>query len=435
MIHRIDASHAQFDQQLAALLDFPEKDRSSIVRIVREIIVDVRSRGDHALVELSNRFDKRAVQNMDQLIVDKSRLERAFRALESHKAEALRFSADRIRRYHEEQLKAGFKSWEFEDNLGNKLGQRVRPMHSVGLYAPGGKAAYPSTVLMTAIPARVAGVKELILCVPMPKGEENDSLLAAAHLAGVDCVFSIGGAQAVAALTYGTESVPRVDKIVGPGNIFVATAKEMVFGDVGIDMIAGPSEVVIVADDGADIECIIRDMFAQAEHDEMAQAILISPSLALLSAVNSRLPGILVNEPRREIIERSLSDRGALIQVADISEALKVANKIAPEHLQLAFEDARTYLDQVTWAGAVFLGTDTAEVVGDYSAGPSHVLPTSGSARFASPLGVYDFQVRSSVVECSAEGIVQLNSAAAIIADEEGLSAHAAAARSRFKGR
>nr|MCS5564730.1 histidinol dehydrogenase [Methylococcales bacterium] len=340
----------------------------------------------------------------------------------------------RIRVYHEKQLKASGGSWDFEDDLGNRLGQRIRAMSRVGLYAPGGKAAYPSTVLMTAIPAHVAGVGELILCVPMPNDEENEVLLAAAWLSEVDLVLSIGGAQAVAAMAYGTESIPKVNKIVGPGNIFVVTAKEMVFGDVGIDMIAGPSEVVIVADDSADLDCVIRDMFAQAEHDEMAQAITISASERFLAAIETRLPDILVNESRREIIERSLSDRGALIQVSDLPEAFRVANRIAPEHLQLALTDARDHLDQVTWAGAVFLGVNTAEVVGDYTAGPSHVLPTSGTARFASPLGVYDFQVRSSVIECSAEGSVHLYRAAAIIADQEGLSAHAESARSRVKG-
>ena len=434
MIRQLDVSQPDFDSELTDLLDFGQEDRSALAGTVRAIINDVRDRGDLSVVELTNRFDGRAVKSMTDLIVERSRLEQAFDTLDPLIAESLQFSAERIRKYHEEQLRAGSASWEFEDEMGNRLGQRLSPMSRVGLYAPGGKAAYPSTVLMTAIPAQVAGVEELILCVPMPKGEENKLLLAAAYLAGVDLVFSIGGAQAVAAMAYGTESVPKVNKIVGPGNVYVAMAKEMVFGDVGIDMIAGPSEVVIVADESVDVDCVIRDMFAQAEHDEMAQAITISPSTSLLTAIRARLPEMLMKEPRREIIERSIADRGALIQVADLTEAIAVANRIAPEHLHLALDDARDYLEQVTWAGAIFLGADTAEVVGDYSAGPSHVLPTSGTARFASPLGVYDFQVRSSVIECSTEGSVLLNRAAAIFADEEGLSAHAESARSRVKG-
>ena len=434
MIRRLDSSQPDFNTALTTLLGFSVEDQSDVTETVRRIIRDVRLRGDSSVVELTNRFDGRSAENMTDLIVDKSRLENAFNNLDPLIAEALKLSADRIRLYHEQQLRASGASWDFEDDLGNRLGQRIRAMSRVGLYAPGGKAAYPSTVLMTAIPAHVAGVQELILCVPMPNDEENEVLLAAAWLSEVDLVLSIGGAQAVAAMAYGTESIPKVNKIVGPGNIFVVTAKEMVFGDVGIDMIAGPSEVVIVADDSADVDCVIRDMFAQAEHDEMAQAITISASERFLAAIETRLPDILVNESRREIIERSLSDRGALIQVSDLPEAFRVANRIAPEHLQLALTDARDHLDQVTWAGAVFLGVNTAEVVGDYTAGPSHVLPTSGTARFASPLGVYDFQVRSSVIECSAEGSVQLNRAAAIIADQEGLSAHAESARSRVKG-
>lgn len=307
-------------------------------------------------------------------------------------------------------------------------------MKRVGIYAPGGKAAYPSTIIMTAVPAKVAGVEELVLCVPVPGGEENETLLAAAWLSGMDRVVSIGGAQAIAAMAYGTETVPAVNKIVGPGNIYVATAKEMVFGDVGIDMIAGPSEVVIIADDSADADCVILDMFAQAEHDEMAQAIVISASEALLEKIRNRLPEMLEDQVRRDIIGQSLGDRGALILASDLGNAAEIANRIAPEHLQLAITEARNTLDLIESAGAIFLGVGTAEVVGDYTAGPSHVLPTSGTARFASPLGVYDFLNRSSIIECSAEGTVQLNRAAAIIAQEEGLSAHAESALARVKG-
>jgi len=434
VIRRLVSSNPNFNSALTKLLKFSDADQADISETVRQVIKDVQFRGDSSVIELTNRFDRRSVENMRELIVEKSRLESAFNKLDPLIADALELSAGRIRRYHEQQLRACGASWDYTDELGNRLGQRICAMSRVGLYVPGGKAAYPSTVLMTAIPARVAGVEELVLCVPMPNGEANEVVLAAAWLSEVDVVLSIGGAQAIAAMAYGTQSVPKVSKIVGPGNIFVSKAKEMVYGDVGIDMIAGPSEVVIIADDSADVDFIVRDMFAQAEHDEMAQAITISPSEQLLAAVEMRLQEMLVNEPRRKIIGRSLSERGALIQVSDLSESFQVANRIAPEHLQLVLIDAREHIDQVDFAGAVFLGVNTTEVVGDYTAGPSHVLPTSGTARFASPLGVYDFQLRSSIIECSAEGSVQLNRAAAIIADAEGLSAHAKSARLRIKG-
>ena len=434
MIRHLNSSHPDFDRALTSLLESTKVDRFDVSETVKQIIEDVQIRGDKAVVELTNRLDGRSAEDITDLIVDKSRLEQAFNGLDPLVADALVLSEERIRKYHEQQLKVGAASWDFTDSLGNKLGQRVHPMSRVGLYAPGGKASYPSTILMTAIPARVAGVEELILCVPMPKNEENEVVLAAAWLSKVDHVVSIGGAQAIAAMAYGTESIPSVNKIVGPGNVYVATAKEMVFGDVGIDMIAGPSEVVIVADESADVECVISDMLAQAEHDEMAQAITISVSQELLSAIEIRLPDIMTNKPRGEIIRKSLSDRGALIKVRNLSEAFRIVDRIAPEHLQLALINAREYLDQIKWAGAIFLGVDTAEVVGDYTAGPSHVLPTSGTAKFASPLGVYDFQVRSSVIECSAEGSVHLNRAATIIADAEGLKAHAESANLRAKG-
>ena len=434
MIRRLDSIQPDFNSALTKLLEFSKVDQSDVAETVKTIIDDVRARGDISLVELTNRFDRRMVSDIKELIVDKARLEKAFNGLDEQTRTALKVSADRIRQYHQKQLDAGARSWDFTDSHGNRLGQRVRPMNRVGLYVPGGKAAYPSTVLMTAIPARVAGVEEVVLFVPMPDGAESELLLAAAWLSEVNLVLSIGGAQAIGAMAYGTESIRKVDKIVGPGNVFVAVAKEMVFGDVGIDMVAGPSEVLIIADDTADVECVIKDMFAQAEHDEMAQAIIISASQKLLSDIESRLPAMLVRQARREIIEQSLYQRGALIQVTDLPEAFKIANMIAPEHLQLAVADAREYLDQINWAAAVFLGVNTAEVVGDYTAGPSHVLPTSGTARFSSPLGVYDFQVRSSVIECSESGSVELNRVAAIIADAEGLLAHAESARSRAKG-
>jgi histidinol dehydrogenase len=396
----------------------------------------VRVRGDEALVELTNRFDGQSVSDMAALSIGQDQLLEAYESIDDLVRDALIESADRVREYHEHQ-KASIASgdgWRYTDNMGNHLGQNIRPMSRVGIYAPGGKASYPSTVIMTAIPAQVAGVNEMILCVPTPGGELNPTLLAAAHLCGIEHVFSLGGAQAIAAMAFGTEAVPKVDKIVGPGNIYVATAKEMVFGKVGIDMIAGPSEVVIVADDSADPNWVILDMFAQAEHDEMAQAIVISPSEKLLGVIAQQLPIKLAQQKRRSIISEAISSRGALIKVKDLDEAFEIVNKIAPEHLQLAIDAPEAWLPNVEHAGAVFLGVDTAEVVGDYTAGPSHVLPTSGTARFASPLGVYDFQTRTSIIQCSREGAVKLSRAAAILASEEGLYAHAESALARVKG-
>jgi histidinol dehydrogenase len=396
----------------------------------------VRVRGDEALVELTNRFDGQSVSDMTALILGQDRLLEAYESIDQLVRDALIESADRVREYHEHQ-KASMASgdeWRYTDNMGNHLGQNIRPMSRVGIYAPGGKASYPSTVIMTAIPAQVAGVNEMILCVPAPDGELNPTLLAAAHLCGIKQVFSLGGAQAIAAMAFGTETVPKVDKIVGPGNIYVATAKEMVFGKVGIDMIAGPSEVVIVADDSADPKWVIQDMFAQAEHDEMAQAIVISPSEKLLEVIAEQLPIKLAQQKRQPIISEAISRRGALIKVNDLNEAFEIVNKIAPEHLQLAIDAPEAWLPNVQHAGAVFLGVDTAEVVGDYTAGPSHVLPTSGTARFASPLGVYDFQTRTSIIQCSRQGAVKLSRAAAILASEEGLYAHAESALARVKG-
>lgn len=436
MISILDSSSPEFADGLTQLLAFAEEDQAEVRTAVQNIIRDVRERGDAAVVELTNRFDSQSAESMAQLSLDAADLKSAYESLDPLIRDALNESAARVRAYHEAQLNAMGKGehWQYEDDLGNRLGQRVNAMARVGIYAPGGKAAYPSTVIMTAVPARVAGVDEVILCVPTPGGEVNPTLLAAAHLSGVNRVFAVGGAQAVAAMAYGTDSIPRVDKIVGPGNIFVATAKEMVFGDVGIDMIAGPSEVVIVADDSVDPDWVIQDMFAQAEHDEMAQAIVISDSDTLLQKIEARLPEMLSRQTRGAIISKSIKDRSALIRVPDLDQAFDVVNRIAPEHLQLALADAGQYVDKVRHAGAVFLGADTTEVVGDYTAGPSHVLPTSGTARFASPLGVYDFQTRTSVIQCSREGAVRLNRAAAIIAVEEGLDAHAESARFRVKG-
>lgn len=436
MIRELDSTSASFSDQLNDLLSIGEEDRREIRRTVAAILEDVRTRGDASVIELTNRFDQRSVDNMNDLTLGRDQMEQAYAGLDPLVRDALNESAARVRRYHEEQLAAlGSKDgWQYEDDFGNRLGQRVNAMQKVGIYTPGGKAAYPSTIVMTAVPASVAGVEEIVLCVPMPGGEVNDVLLAAAWLADVDHVYAVGGAQAIAAMAFGTETISKVDKIVGPGNVYVATAKEMVFGRVGIDMIAGPSEVVIVCDDTSDPAWVIQDMFAQAEHDEMAQAIVITPSADLIERLRELLPQMLKKQQRKEIIEASISSRGGFVQVRDMAQAFDVVNRIAPEHLQLAFDDARNHVDRIRHAGAIFVGSATTEVVGDYSAGPSHVLPTSGTARFASPLGVYDFQTRSSLIQCSPEGAVQLNRAAAILAAEEGLDAHAESARSRVKG-
>lgn len=436
MITRLDSASPEFEGELATLLRFAEDEQAEVRDAVQTIIRDVRDRGDVAVLELTNRFDRQNADHLSELILGTDDLKSAYESLDPLIQDALNESASRVRAYHEAQLAAMGRGdhWQYEDEFGNQLGQRVNAMTRVGVYAPGGKAAYPSTIIMTAIPARVAGVEEVVLCVPTPGGELNPTLLAAAHLSGVDHVYCVGGAQAIAAMAYGTESISRVDKIVGPGNIYVATAKEMVFGVVGIDMIAGPSEVVIVADESVDPDWVIQDMFAQAEHDELAQAIVISHSETLLAKIEERLPVMLSQQSREDIIATAIRDRGALIRVPNVDEAFGVVNRIAPEHLQLALVDAENHLNKVRHAGAVFLGIDTTEVVGDYTAGPSHVLPTSGTARFASPLGVYDFQTRTSVIQCSREGSIQLNRAAAIIAVEEGLEAHAESARFRVKG-
>ncbi len=436
MIRLLDSASQTFNAQLTELLTLAETEDRDIKARVAAILDDVKTRGDAALVELSNKFDQRQVPDIDALIPGQERIDAAYNALDPLVREALMQSADRVRVYHEEQKRRIGKGedWQYTDQLGNRLGQRIQPMHRIGIYAPGGKAAYPSTIIMTAIPARVAGVSEIIVCVPAPRGQLNDLVLAAAKIAQVDRVYTLGGAQAIGAMAWGTESVARVDKIVGPGNVYVTTAKALVFGQVGIDMTAGPSEVVIVADCHANPVWVIQDLLAQAEHDEMAQSILISDSESLLSQVQQQLPAILSAAPRREIISKALADRGALIRVQNLDEGIDVANRIAPEHLQLALANPEIQLEKVKHAGAVFLGNDTAEVVGDYIAGPSHVLPTGGSARFASPLGVYDFQLRTSIIQCSAKGSLALNRTAAVLARAEGLAAHAESAECRVKG-
>jgi len=436
MINRLRTSETDFAESLNNLLRVSSKDAEDIAEVVREIVTAVRADGDAALLELTNRLDDRQVTSMAELEISPERQQQALDSIDPIVRQALESSINRIRTYHERQLQAlgSGADWEFVDDDGNRLGQKVRSMQRVGIYAPGGKAAYPSTVCMTAIPAQVAGVEEIILVVPTPRGEVNQTLLAAAKLCGVDRVFTIGGAQAIAALAYGTQTIPRVDKIVGPGNVYVARAKELVYGDVGIDMVAGPSELVIVADATANPDWITLDLFAQAEHDEMAQAIVISPDSQMLDLVAQTLDRRLEEMPRRAIIATSLKTRGALIEVRDLDEAVDLVNQIAPEHLELALAESGEVAARVKHAGAIFIGSHSAEVVGDYSAGPSHVLPTSGTARFGSPLGVYDFQVRSSIIECSARGSIVLNRDAAIIAREEGLYAHEESAKSRVEG-
>ena len=433
MISFLNSDSPHFFSKLRSLGEFVEQ--AQVRDSVAQILNDVRVRGDSALVEQTRLFDGYDVIDVSELIIGPTTLLKAYDSIDRVVRAALIESAERVREYHEKQ-KSFLQcqdGWRYTDSMGNQLGQNIRAMGRIGIYAPGGKASYPSTVIMTAIPAQVAGVKEIILCSPAPDGKPNPLLLAAAHLCGIERVFAIGGAQAVAAMAFGTEAVPKVDKIVGPGNIYVATAKGMVFGKVGIDMIAGPSEVVIVADESADPEWVVQDMFAQAEHDEMAQAIVISPSEKLLRLIMELLPIKLAEQKRKSIIAEALSSRGALIKVRGLEEAIDVVNKIAPEHLQLAIDKPEKWLSKVNHAGAVFLGMDTAEVLGDYTAGPSHVLPTSGSARFASPLGVDDFQVRSSIIHCSRKGAVKLSRAAAILANEEGLDAHAESALARIK--
>lgn len=436
MIKQISTLDASFDDDLTALLAIQQDNHQEVYGTVRDIVDDVRCRGDAALVELTSRFDRFDVTAAADLEISQERMAVALASIDDLVRGALEASIERVRRYHQEQRRAfgDQRDWEYQDVQGNRLGQRVRPMQRVGIYVPGGKAAYPSSVIMTAIPARVAEVGEIILVVPTPDGEINDVLLAAACLCGVDRLFTVGGAQAIAALAYGTQTIPKVDKIVGPGNIYVATAKEIVFGDVGIDMIAGPSEVLIVADAGIDPEWLVMDMFAQAEHDELAQSVLISSDADVLSRVAALIEARLPGMARESIIRQSISDRGALILTRDDTESAAIVNRIAPEHLELALVNADEFVELVEHAGAIFVGKHSAEVVGDYSAGPSHVLPTSGTARFASALGVYDFQVRSSIIRCSAAGSVSLSRDAAILATEEGLEAHARSASCRVQG-
>ena len=430
-IARLDSSSPDFDASLVRLTAFDAAQDHSVDVAVAAIIADVRARGDVALLDYTARFDRVRASSVAELELSSAELESAFTTLAAREREALELAARRIRAFHERQRA---ESWSFTESDGTRLGQRVTPLARVGLYVPGGKAAYPSSVLMNALPAKVAGVAEIIMVVPTPDGVRNALVLAAAHLAGVTRVFAIGGAQAIAALAYGTATVPAVDKIVGPGNVYVAAAKRRVFGTVGIDMIAGPSEILVIADSTANADWIAMDLFSQAEHDESAQAMLLTPDAALIDAVAASMARELPAMPRRDVIGASLGRRGALVKVRDLGEACAIADRIAPEHLELAVADPEALLARIHNAGAIFLGHFSSEAVGDYCAGPNHVLPTSRSARFSSPLGVYDFQKRSSVITLSREGARTLGPAAATLAEGEGLPAHAKSASFRVDG-
>ncbi len=429
-IQQLNSSDANFDAQVSALIGHAIESDEAVTQTVQEIITMVRHSGDAALLDCTRRFDGLDCAEVAQLEVKPQRLQQALTDLGHDQHQALEQAAVRIRGFHEHQRE---QSWRYTDELGATLGQQITAMDRVGLYVPGGRAAYPSSVLMNAIPAKIAGVAELIMVVPAPAGELNDLVLAAAAIAGVDRVFTIGGAQAIAALAYGTETVPRVDKIVGPGNRYVAQAKRLVFGAVGIDMIAGPSEIVIVSDGTSRADWVAMDLFAQAEHDEAARAIVISPDRAFLGRVLAQMQEQLPKMPRTEIIRASLANNGALLQVKDLPEAACVVNRLAPEHLELSVADPEPLLARIRHAGAIFLGHYAAESLGDYCAGPNHVLPTAGSARFSSPLGVYDFQKRSSIIDCGAETAAALAAIAVPLALGEGLHAHAQSAQLRRK--
>jgi histidinol dehydrogenase len=433
-IKRLATTDADFEVRLDALLAFEAAQDESVDRTVASILADVKARGDAAVIEYTRRFDGLVVSSMTELELSQNELQQALSGLPSVQREALEAAAQRVLEYHQRQP---LRSWQYEEEhegtRGTMLGQKVTPLDRVGLYVPGGKASYPSSVLMNAIPARVAGVRDLIMVVPTPFGEHNPLVLAAAALARVDRVFTIGGAQAVAALAYGTQTIPRVDKIVGPGNAYVAAAKRRVFGIVGIDMVAGPSEILVICDGQTNPDWVAMDLFSQAEHDELAQSVLICPDAAYIERVATSLDRLLPTMPRQQVIRAALENRGALIQVRDLDEACGIANRIAPEHLELSVSDAEAWVEKIHHAGAIFIGRYTSESLGDYCAGPNHVLPTSGSARFSSPLGVYDFQKRTSLIRVSQAGAKTLGRIAATLAYGEGLPAHARAAEYRLE--
>ena len=430
MIRRLSTQQDNFNSELSELLAWESVSNKSVADTVDTIIQNIRQNSDQALVDYTNQFDQMKAQSMDDLTLSKETLKEAFDGLNDKEKSALQIAADRVRSYHQKQVQ---DTWSYTEDDGTMLGQKITPLDRVGLYVPGGKAAYPSSVLMNAIPAKVAGVDDLIMVVPTPGGVTNQLVLAAAYLSDVDQVFTIGGAQAVAALAYGTQSVPQVDKIVGPGNIYVATAKRAVFGQVGIDMIAGPSEILIICDGKTNPDWIAMDLFSQAEHDEDAQSILLCPDENFINQVEASIKKLLPSMDRKAIIATALKDRGALIHTQNMDEAIEISNRIAPEHLELSVEDPEAMLDDIKHAGAIFMGRNTCEALGDYCAGPNHVLPTSGTARFSSPLGVYDFQKKSSLIMVSDKGANTLGEIAGTLADGEGLQAHAQSARYRIK--
>jgi histidinol dehydrogenase len=430
LILRLSTTQTGFDEKLSALMYSRDANDETVESAVAAIVADVRARGDAAVLEYTARFDGLRAASVAELEIPQAEFKQALARVRPAQREALTAAADRIRRFHERQLT---ESWRYTEIDGTVLGQLVTPLERVGLYVPGGKAAYPSSVLMNALPAKVAGVAELVMTVPTPHGERNDLVFAAAAIAGIDRVFAVGGAQAIAALAYGTASIPRVDKIVGPGNVYVAAAKRRVFGAVGIDMVAGPSEILVICDGSTDPDWIALDLFAQAEHDEMAQAILLSPDAKFLDAVETSMARLLPQLPRASIVRASLAARGALVQTRDLVEACAIANRIAPEHLELSVANAAPLLARIRNAGAVFVGPYSSEALGDYCAGPNHVLPTAGSARFSSPLGVYDFQKRSSLIEVSRAGARALGKIASVLAHGEGLDAHARSAEMRME--
>jgi len=431
-IKRFNSTDYDFNSNLEKLLAFENAQDDAVDVTVAKILADIRSRKDAALIEYTSRFDRLSATSGKDLELTQDQLRHSLEALPPIQRHALEQAAERVRSYHEKQQ---LNSWQYTDSDGTLLGQKITPLDRVGLYVPGGKASYPSSVLMNAIPAKVAGVKELIMVVPTPGGERNDMVLAAAAISQVDRVFTIGGAQAVGALAYGTETIPQVDKIVGPGNAYVAAAKRRVFGVVGIDMVAGPSEILVICDGKTDPDWIAMDLFSQAEHDELAQSILLSPDTEFLDQVMHSIDRLLSGMPRKDVIRASLEDRGALIQVQSLDEACAIANRIAPEHLELSVDQPEIWVDKIRHAGAIFMGRNACEALGDYCAGPNHVLPTSRTARFSSPLGVYDFQKRSSLIQVSHQGAAKLGEIASVLAHGEGLQAHAMSAEYRYKNR
>lgn len=432
-LRQLDTRSADFEDAFARVLHWSAETDAAIEQRVEAIVADVRARGDAALLEYTARFDGVQAASAAALELPRAELDTALAAITSAQRDALQAAAQRVRSYHERQLEACGRSWQYRDEDGTLLGQKVTPLDRVGIYVPGGKAAYPSSVLMNAVPAQVAGVGEIVMVVPTPRGERNPLVLAAAAVAGVHRVFTVGGAQAVAALAYGTATVPRVDKITGPGNAYVASAKRRVFGQVGIDMIAGPSEILVLADGSTPPDWVAMDLFSQAEHDELAQSILLSPDAGYIAAVREAIERLLPGMPRRDVIRASLEGRGALILTRSMDEACEMSNRIAPEHLEVSSRDPHRWEPMLRHAGAIFLGAYTSESLGDYCAGPNHVLPTSGTARFSSPLGVYDFQKRSSLIEVSEAGAHKLGIVAAELAYGEGLQAHARAAELRLE--